>query len=341
MKTLPVTLITTVLNERRTMDAFLTALSRQSVLPDELVVVDGGSSDGTLQFLQSWKPPANVRLVVQSISGCNISQGRNAAISLASNDLILVTDAGAELCADWVILMGQALLRGSDVVGGFFAPAPGSRFQRALGSAVSPVPGEIDPETFLPSSRSIAFRKEAWARVEGYPEWLDYCEDLVFDLRLKAAGYKIDFIPEAVVYWHARSSPTAFARQYYRYARGDGKADLWRKRHALRYSAYFAGVYAFSHELRGKHGLRGKNGRLTLFTLGAAALYSARSFRRQIARRKGVLKGQVTYSLLLCIPVIVIGDVAKMLGYAVGTAQRLLGDFDWKQGKTTARESDQ
>ena len=36
-----------------------------------------------------------------------------------------------------------------------------------------------------------------------------------------------------------RESLRSFWTQYYRYARGDGKADLWRKRHAIRYATYF------------------------------------------------------------------------------------------------------
>ena len=31
----------------------------------------------------------------------------------------------------------------------------------------------------------------------------------------------------------------SFSRQYYFYARGDGKANLWFKRHLIRYLTYF------------------------------------------------------------------------------------------------------
>ena len=36
----------------------------------------------------------------------------------------------------------------------------------------------------------------------------------------------------------------SYFRQYYRYARGDGKADLWRKRHAIRYVIYLIALPA-------------------------------------------------------------------------------------------------
>jgi len=46
------------------------------------------------------------------------------------------------------------------------------------------------------------------------------------------------FVPEARVAFRPRGSLRSFFTQYYRYARGDGKADLWRKRHAIRYATY-------------------------------------------------------------------------------------------------------
>ncbi|MBI3733347.1 MAG: hypothetical protein HY259_07815 [Chloroflexi bacterium] len=61
----------------------------------------------------------------------------------------------------------------------------------------------------------------------------------MFDLALKRQ-FVFAFAPQAVAYFRPRGSLRAFFRQYYLYARGDGKADLWRKRHAIRYLTYCA-----------------------------------------------------------------------------------------------------
>ena len=81
-------------------------------------------------------------------------------------------------------------------------------------------------------------RNAAWEAVGGYPEWLDYCEDVVFDLALRAARLRIAFVPDALVRFRPRGTMRAFWHQYFRYARGDGKAGLWPKRHAIRYLTY-------------------------------------------------------------------------------------------------------
>src|SRR5215207_1619450 len=124
------------------------------------------------------------------------------------------------------------------MVGGFFESAPQSVFEWALGATTLPLENEVDPTTFMPSHRSVAFRRSVWESLGGYPEWLDYCEDLLFDMRGRAQGLRIVFEPRATVAFRPRSSLRAFVVQYFRYARGDGKARILIKRHVLRYAVY-------------------------------------------------------------------------------------------------------
>ena len=107
---------------------------------------------------------------------------------------------------------------------------------------------DIRPQTFLPSSRSVAFRKEAWEKVGGYPEWLDYSEDVVFDMKMIDCFGQFTFIPKAIVQFQPRSTMQQFARQYYNYASGDGHAGLFLHIHFIRYFTYLIavplGIYA-------------------------------------------------------------------------------------------------
>ena len=171
--------------------------------------------------------------------GANISHGRNLAIAAATGDVIASTDAGVRLEANWLELLVAPLAAGSTVSSaGFFVADPITPFEMAMGATVLPALEDVNPVTFLPSSRSVAFLKTAWAAAGGYPEWPDYCEDLIFDFRLQAVGGRSAWAPGAIAHFRPRSSLSAFAKQYYRYARGDGKANLWGKRHAARYLTY-------------------------------------------------------------------------------------------------------
>ena len=125
---------------------------------------------------------------------------------------------------------------------GFFCADPHTTFELALGATTLPLRSEIDARHFLPSSRSVAFRKSAWQAVGGYPEWLDHCEDLVFDLRLRQHCGPFVFAPGALAHFRPRASLPAFFRQYFSYARGDGLAGLWTRRHLIRYATYLVAL---------------------------------------------------------------------------------------------------
>ncbi len=315
-----VSLIVTVRNEATAIEALLASIAAQTRPPDEVVVCDGGSTDGTLAVLQAWRRRLPLRVV--EAPGANISQGRNRAIEAASGPIIASTDAGVRLEPAWLAALvapfddweaGGRLGR-PPVACGFFVAAPRGVFELALAAVTLPRLEEIRPDRFLPSSRSVAFAKEAWAAVAGYPEWLDYSEDLVFDLRLRGAGYPFVWAPQALVDFRPRPDLSGFFRQYYRYARGDGKADLWRLRHAVRYAAYFAGfigaVVGFWQPLLW----------LLLAILGAP--YLVRPYLRLLRLDGGWTSGQRLAAAALVPLLRAAGDVAKLAGYPVGVLWR-------------------
>jgi glycosyltransferase involved in cell wall biosynthesis len=306
----------TVRDEAASITAVLDSLRAQTRPPDEVVIADGGSSDGTPDLIRAYAASRAWPVRVIECPGANISQGRNAAIRAATHDLIAVTDAGVRLDAGWLAALLEAFSGYGpvDVASGFFAPDPHTVFERAMGATVLPVLADIQPETFLPSSRSIAFRREAWAAVGGYPEWLDYCEDLVFDLALRAAGQRFLFAPRAVAYFRPRGTLRAFFIQYYRYARGDGKADLWRKRHAIRYGTYLGAA------VLGALGRR-RAWPWALLLAGGAA-YCATPYRRLRPWLRGLSPGAAAQALAWVPLIRLTGDVAKMGGYPVGVLWR-------------------
>lgn len=304
----------TVLNEEKSLPSFFESFDSQSAWPREIIVVDGGSTDRTVPLLRAWQVPEGVSLTLVIREGANISQGRNTAIDLARGEWIVATDAGTTLSRDWLMALSARMTPSVSVVSGFFEPQPGRGLSSVIGAVITPLLSEINPTTFLPSSRSVAFRKSAWTAAGGYPEWLDYCEDLVFDLKMKDNGEVFVFASDAVAAWDARPSLHALFRQYYRYARGDGKARLWRKRHAARYGAYVGGIGLLAWGFAGQ--------RLSLLLLAAGTVgYFAKFFRRAWSRRSSHGRNAIWSGALVPV-IVVVGDIAKMLGYPVGVAWR-------------------
>jgi len=316
-------LIVTVLDEADSIDELLESIAAQTRQPDEVVVVDGGSRDGTWQRLQAWTARLPLHLI--RAPGASIARGRNLAIDAAAYKLIAVTDGGVRLERDWLEQLHAALKDEIDVVSGFFQPAVSTTFERAMGATVLPAARDIEQKTFLPSSRSVLFRRRAWSAVGGYPEWLDYCEDLVFDLALKHTGCRFAVAPRAQVWFRPRGSLRAFFRQYFRYARGDGKADLFRRRHAIRYATYAAAVILlrWSGLLQQRSGSGSRPGAALLLIAFGGLAYTRRPYARLLPALAGLSHREVAYAVALVPAIRLVGDVAKMLGYPVGVWWRL------------------
>ena len=314
--TFHVSVIATVKNEAQTVHRLLDSLAAQTRPPDEVIIVDGGSTDGTVEVLEEYAAGGGLPLKVLVRPGTNISQGRNAAIAVAGGEIIASTDAGVRLSPNWLEELVGPFREGVYVVSGFFLPDPQTVFETAMSATVLPVLADVNPEKFLPSSRSVAFTKEAWERVGGYPEWLDYCEDLVFDFKLRELG-PFAFAPQALAYFRPRKSLVAFFQQYYRYARGDGKADLWRVRHAIRYSAYLIAVPAIFLSGLWRTSLWW----LLLLVGGASVLWTP--YKRLWPMIKGYGFADKVKAILWAPIIRVAGDVAKMVGYPAGVLWRL------------------
>jgi len=238
------TLILTVLNEESTISKFLDSLNRQSSIPDEIIITDGGSTDKTkqkiLNFVNSQKNKLNVKLIEEK---GNIAKGRNAAIKFSSNEFILCTDAGCFLDKDWVKNISSPFKdKNVDVVSGFYNPVTRNIFEKCLAAYTSTMPDKLN-EDFLPSSRSIAFKKSAWKKVKGYPEYLDRCEDLIFAKNLKEKNFKFKLVKNAIVYWPQRKNIFQAFKQFFLYAKGDGQAKYIRPQVPLVYIRYFLAVY--------------------------------------------------------------------------------------------------
>jgi len=237
-------IIATVRNEATRLDEFLSSLERQTVRPDVVVVTDGGSTDATPQLLEAFSQRTALPFRWASAPG-NRSVGRNAAIRLADADLIACTDVSV-LDPTWFgRIVGPIEGGEADVVAGWYELLVDSPRERAVGLLTQYSRDQIRPDTFMPSSRSVAFTKAAWQRVGGYPEDLETTEDTVFDLRLREAGLRFRFEPDAIVRWRPAASLGAAYRMYRQFAESDGQARIFLvsgSRYGLVYAAYAVGL---------------------------------------------------------------------------------------------------
>jgi glycosyltransferase involved in cell wall biosynthesis len=220
-----VSFIATAFNESSTAELLLRGIFNQTRLPDEIIITDTGSQDGTRELLESLAVESPVPMQIHYSPGANIAEGRNLAISQARHPIIAVSDFGCVIPKDWLenlVAPFEDEPKTQVSFGRYIAIDENRQAAKwILGWSLE----NIQPQEHLPSAVSIAFRKQAWEKVGGYPEWLSLTgEDTCFAMELKRSTTLWAFVPDAYVEWFAPRSVTETLRKSYRWSTGDGEA---------------------------------------------------------------------------------------------------------------------
>lgn len=228
-----ISLVTTVFNDRQGVIDFFGAMEKQTVGPDEIVIVDAGSKDGTWEAIEQARSKADRpwKLTAEIKPGCNVAAGRNRAIRLSGGNIIVSTDIGCEWDREWMEELVRPLLQNPsvDLVVGSWAVKPeGLEGEWALTEFA--LKGEqvfSASDSIACSSRSVAYRKSVWRGVGGYPEDLTLAaDDSVFNHLMEKAGVTFAPAPEVRCYWHRHNTLRAFFKEQFRYGFGDGEAGI-------------------------------------------------------------------------------------------------------------------
>jgi glycosyltransferase involved in cell wall biosynthesis/cellulose synthase/poly-beta-1,6-N-acetylglucosamine synthase-like glycosyltransferase len=226
---LKVSLIATVRNEGSNVKAWANSVFNQTRLPNEIIITDAGSTDGTIELLKeiSNQCPIPFHIIVEP--GVNIAKGRNLAIAKAQFNIIATTDFGCRLHPDWLekILTPFELDHSVEVIAGMYRAVDrkGNKLDRRAWWTDNSL---TNPKWFLPSARSSSFTKEIWKSIGGYPEWLTMTgEDTYFALELKKYANKWALVPEAIAEWHAPDTTLSYWQKLYNWSIGEGESGLY------------------------------------------------------------------------------------------------------------------
>lgn len=263
-----ISVVVTVKNEEDSILTLLESLENQSLKPSEIIIVDGGSSDRTVEIINSFIRTKNSFKLILA-EGANIAKGRNIGISHAKSEIIACTDAGVVLDKFWLENITKPIVNDdADFVGGVYVQSGKSLLQECIGILQYPNLEKLTPDNFFPSSRSVAFKKSVWKSVGGYPEHLDKAEDTYFDLKVKEGKFNITLAKNAIAFMPSRDSLKKLFAQYSSYAEWDVKAGLYLKLKIYRLMIAAYAFLVFSLLLIWKIGILG-----FLFSLSIVLVY--------------------------------------------------------------------
>ncbi|HLW80108.1 MAG TPA: glycosyltransferase family 2 protein, partial [Terriglobia bacterium] len=207
-------------NRRALLEQCLGSLAAQSVADFEVILVDNGSTDGSLETLAQWSALAVT--VIRNSQNRGFAAAVNQAIREARGRFIALVNNDVVLDPRWL----EAMLAGfaSDAKVGMgaakilFAQPPG--LIDKAGHVISPDGqnygrGHLEPdrgqydraeEVLCPDGAAAIYRREVFETAGLFDEdFFAYAEDADLGLRARMCGWKCRYVPEAVAY-HQRSS---------------------------------------------------------------------------------------------------------------------------------------
>lgn len=211
----------------------LDALDAGSRLPAEIVVVDQSAGDETERLVtRGRRAVVPVHYIRQPRRG--LSASRNSGIAVAAEPLVAMTDDDCVPGEGWVAALAAGFLgTGASAVSGRVLPygpeAPGTYAVSSRLSTERACFESKSPPWLAGSGGNFAVRRDVWARLGGFDERLgagspgQAAEDMDFIYRMLAAGERVLYEPDAVIF-HERQDFARRTASRWTYGYGIGAA---------------------------------------------------------------------------------------------------------------------
>ncbi|MCH7773376.1 MAG: glycosyltransferase family 2 protein [Bacteroidetes bacterium] len=190
----------------------------------ELLIVDGGSNDGTKTIVEEWiSKYSNIQMFENPNK--YVPFALNIGIKNSNGDPIIRLDAHTEYAEDYFEQIIKTFNEtGADIVGGPMNAVGKTNFQIAVAQATSTVFGvgdsKIHKGKYKGESDHVylgAWRRKLFDEIGYFDERLNRNQDDEFHYRARSLGKRIYLNPEIKSYYHPRSSFSKLIKQYFQY----------------------------------------------------------------------------------------------------------------------------
>ncbi len=219
-----ITVLCPLLNEEEYIESILKFFIESPPEEKELLLIDGGSTDGTVSTIMEWCDKYdNIKLLHNPDK--YVPYALNIGIRSGVGDLIIRLDAHTEYAEDYFEQIIKTFDEtGADIVGGPMNAVGKTNFQIAVAHATSTVFGvgdsKIHKGNYKGESDHVylgAWRKKIFDEIGYFDERLKRNQDDEFHYRARSLGKRIYLNPEIKSYYYPRSSFSKLIKQYFQY----------------------------------------------------------------------------------------------------------------------------
>jgi cellulose synthase/poly-beta-1,6-N-acetylglucosamine synthase-like glycosyltransferase len=247
-----ISLVVPVRNEEMSIGELIASISRQTRQPDEVILVDGGSTDLTVALAEGLTS-GDPRYRIVRAGDATPGRGRNVGFAEARHDWVALTDAGIRLDPAWLERLAEVAERDPlvRVVYGNYEPVQETLFERCAALAYVPAKERRAGGRMRgPFIASALIHREVWEAVGGFPD-LRAAEDLAFMERIDGQKFNVGWAPGANVAWRLQPTLARTFRRFVLYSKHNVWAGRQRHWHHGIARQYLVGlpfvVLAFAH----------------------------------------------------------------------------------------------
>jgi len=238
---LKISLVIITRNRSKLLKRCLESISRQTTLPNEILIVDNNSTDGTMQTALAFAKKLPIKCLLEKKIGYSFA--RNFGAKKASGDIIAFTDDDCVADKNWIRQMKKSFsIPGVDLFGGEIKPLKTSNqteIQKFLDSRNNLSISIQDHPLKRANLPNLAAKKKVLEKTGFFDEQMKSNEDTDFFWRAQEQGFNACLNLNAIIYHENRKTLAAFLEQLFRYGR---YAPLLAKKHKKFDPAYYNSI---------------------------------------------------------------------------------------------------
>jgi glycosyltransferase involved in cell wall biosynthesis len=210
---LPVSVVLTTYNDANSIQIFLKNICEQCVSPEEILIVDGGSSDDTVNLVRRFNKKSNSNIIIiNDGQRRNISEGLNEGIKRSKNEWVLIMGTGNDYEYNFIKKLWDAKKLSSNHI--FYSNVLGqetTKFSRLFNLYFLNGNKEFD---WGPSNHGVLLHKDIFRSHGLFWEGFHYAgEDTEFFNRLHDAKVECEYVKSAVLYWETPKNTAEFQKK--------------------------------------------------------------------------------------------------------------------------------